>query len=544
MRKKTFFTKIAALALSAAMLAGSALAVSAADLTIDSTHQGTLQIKKLQSGDQALPIEGVKFQYGKVGSFEQVSVEADGDGNTNSIKSVTGFSFDTAAAELETILSDESKVGSDKKIEPITTTDQGTKIYDGKKIQEAFDALFNTANAEQDQTTVKALASTVFDATGSDGLTNKVNVEHGLYLVVETEAPSEVVELHKPFLVSVPIWGTVTEGDQSSEGWVYDVIAQPKNDYISEVPEPEKTMDGNADNLSAAIGDEHVFTISSTVPEGSLEKFVFADTMSDGLTYVGELTVVGKDSNGTDVPLTSGTEYTVTAEPQTQTGGSLEITFDVAEIKDYTQIIATYKAKLNEKAFIDVSGTGNMDNKNTFEVLYSNNPTAEKPIKEVTIDTYGFTLAKKNEEDQNLAGVTFKLYKEVTNNGVTEFKPVSFYTAIDANSGTVTGSLVSENTTASNGILDFYGLEKGTYYLEETKTAEGYNLLKERVKITVDENTTLNGVDITIVNTKGFTLPETGGMGTILITVFGVIMVCGAGVLLAAYSRKNKGNKA
>ena len=118
------------------------------------------------------------------------------------------------------------------------------------------------------------------------------------------------------------------------------------------------------------------------------------------------------------------------------------------------------------------------------------------------------------------------------------------------------------------------GLANGEYYLVETKTASGYNLLKAPVKVTlsiqetttwtdtyiydesgnmlkhtVDKKTTTfkdgdevsDGVHtITVVNRKGFDLPTTGGFGTLLFSGIGVLLVvAGVGVLLSL-KKKNR----
>lgn len=111
----------------------------------------------------------------------------------------------------------------------------------------------------------------------------------------------------------------------------------------------------------------------------------------------------------------------------------------------------------------------------------------------------------------------------------------------------MTGNAVTEVTTGDDGQANFYGLKAGTYYLEEIKAPEGYNILKDRVEIVVSEDTTVfvegeETADITIVNTKGFTLPTTGGMGTTIFTIGGVILMAGAAVLIIRMNRKEREN--
>ncbi|MEF2837784.1 MAG: LPXTG cell wall anchor domain-containing protein, partial [Oscillospiraceae bacterium] len=45
---------------------------------------------------------------------------------------------------------------------------------------------------------------------------------------------------------------------------------------------------------------------------------------------------------------------------------------------------------------------------------------------------------------------------------------------------------------------------------------------------------------LTVVNTRGFDLPETGDHGTMMITVFGILVMAGAaGILWIATRKKN-----
>ena len=119
--------------------------------------------------------------------------------------------------------------------------------------------------------------------------------------------------------------------------------------------------------------------------------------------------------------------------------------------------------------------------------------------------------------------------------------------------------------TKDNGKIIIKGLEAGTYYLKETKTEKGYTLLANPVKIeineTPDETTgttfseckvdgnSANKVEITensgnyyfaftVQNNKGFNLPATGGMGTYLFTIGGLVIMAGAVFLLITFKKK------
>ena len=104
---------------------------------------------------------------------------------------------------------------------------------------------------------------------------------------------------------------------------------------------------------------------------------------------------------------------------------------------------------------------------------------------------------------------------------------------------------------ASTGTVTFTGLGAGTYTIKESKTPAGYNTIapitftltfNAETKTFVSDNNKVvvgvdNKLDTTIVNEKGATLPETGGMGTTLFYVIGGVLVLAAVVLLVTKRR-------
>ena len=99
---------------------------------------------------------------------------------------------------------------------------------------------------------------------------------------------------------------------------------------------------------------------------------------------------------------------------------------------------------------------------------------------------------------------------------------------------------VTECTTGEDGKILMYGLSYGTYYIVETKAPGGYNLLTEPVAVEINGESHLEESVVTVYNTK-FLLPETGGMGTGLFTVFGLVCIGGALVISVTCLRKKEG---
>ena len=193
--------------------------------------------------------------------------------------------------------------------------------------------------------------------------------------------------------------------------------------------------------------------------------------------------------------------------------------------------------------------------------------------------------------DQLMPGVTFALYRKVEdaewNNGdkvtiagqeYTKTRAVPGVTAVKlglATNENETWVLIChdakgrelEATTDKNGIVEYKGLPSGTYKFIETKTLDKYNLLTSPVdaKLSLsytttwkdtskyDENGNLtnhksgtvkyeNGdpkAVIRVVNRSGFTLPVTGGFGTLLFSGIGVLLVLAGVAVLFSMKKKN-----
>ena len=118
-------------------------------------------------------------------------------------------------------------------------------------------------------------------------------------------------------------------------------------------------------------------------------------------------------------------------------------------------------------------------------------------------------------------------------------------------------------TTPVNGKIVVLGLDKGTYYLRESKAPSGYNSLHTAVSIEAGVGTTefyvyanSNGVvadvqaeDATyaenmyritrtvVENSRGFELPSTGGEGTVTLITIGTLLAIGFAVFLITHKK-------
>ena len=96
----------------------------------------------------------------------------------------------------------------------------------------------------------------------------------------------------------------------------------------------------------------------------------------------------------------------------------------------------------------------------------------------------------------------------------------------------LTGDKVSVVTTAKDGAAVIYGLEEGEYYLVEIQAPKGYNLLSYPVSVVLNQSSHLEKNVVEVANSNTFKLPETGGIGTTIFTVGGVLLIAAAVVIL------------
>ncbi|HEM6121224.1 TPA: isopeptide-forming domain-containing fimbrial protein [Streptococcus suis] len=81
--------------------------------------------------------------------------------------------------------------------------------------------------------------------------------------------------------------------------------------------------------------------------------------------------------------------------------------------------------------------------------------------------------------------------------------------------------------SSKDGKFEVKGLKEGTYYLKETKAPEGYALPSDTIQFTVNRGSWGAGEEVNTTNfqqvkNKKITIPQTGGIGTVVFTVVGL----------------------
>ena len=458
-----------------------------------------------------------------------------------------------------------------------------------------------TANA----TTVKnALEAAVKNGgvamteTDTAGHTFADQMEQGLYLVVETRVPENVTSTCNPFFVSLPM--TTIDGT----AWNYDVTVYPKNQTGN--PTLEKTVreaknstgknngsltditDGYAHTATASVGNTVDYQIISTLPTitskaSALTEYTFMDTLSKGIKYNKNDVVIEffRDAGCTDKIATwdeSTGKFAVGYDDAANTMTIRMTDTGLSEINEaatvYTDSVKrgysdctmriSYAATLTADAKM-----GDTDNPNEVELTWRRtNNTYFDTLKDCChVYTYGVDVLKRfSDNGGNMKNVKFRLHNDTDDCYIiADLKDGIYYAKGFA-------AKKSDATTFipnAQGHIVIKGLEDDAYSLAEIATDRGYVLLKETVKIVIKtaENgrcekcgaklltasATVNGKDVTmtdgnaivpltVVNNPGFDLPKTGGYGTWMFTIGGVVLL-GAAAFIVVKSRKHKGEQ-
>ena len=418
--------------------------------------------------------------------------------------------------------------------------------------------------------------------TNDNGKITVDGLSQGTYRFIETDRGTNngyIMDGDTVYMFTGGSDGSITY-DNKTENNITITVKNEKPDMTKQVKERDK--ESWKQDADYNVGDMVPYKITIDVPSNitKLKEFTLTDTPNNLEDDINSVEV-----KYGDVTLEKDANYTIAKD--NDGGKGFKIAFVTSTMEAYAgkKIVVTYNAKLLDSAVTTTAG-----NPNTAKLEYSNkilpdtddgsNPNkpgepGKDAIKDTaTVYTFKLQINKKanSAEGKNLAGVKFDLYKEVAE-GTTGAASTEDVKAAGLDTNKTWMKIAADLTTDENGTVEKSGLANGTYYLVETKTKEGYNLLKAPVEVilniaytttTKDEyvidteggktlvkheitktefnegTATSNGTHTEIIiNKKGFTLPTTGGMGTVLFSIAGFALMAGAAFVLLKGRRKD-----
>lgn len=147
------------------------------------------------------------------------------------------------------------------------------------------------------------------------------------------------------------------------------------------------------------------------------------------------------------------------------------------------------------------------------------------------------TVTKVDSTNSNITLANAEFYVTKTTGTGTDEKTV--YYSYDNQNGTTwvdTQDGATKLTSGEDGTFIIHGLEDGQYELVEVKAPDGYQLPTSNFTFSVNNGvvnyvssgTASGNTNVTVTNTTGTELPETGGAGTNFLTIGGLLLMAAA----------------
>lgn len=482
-------------------------------------------------------------------------------------------------------------------VEPVYTNEgfekyqkvSNNKVSIANPVKPTVEEIVNIAKGIADGT-ISGLESVTLTRNAQSGDYTNDQAGAGYWVVLVT---GNVNKVYNPMLAGVyySVEGSGSSNElkneaiDASQKWILNsVTAHDKSIDVAQTVSKKiansdaKKLDGT-DSIKGddiAIGDVAQFEVKATIPKYtkaySQVTFKITDTLDS--TFKSPTNVkVFVDNGSVSATDDKAKTYTVTI-----VANEITIDFDSAFAlsKAGSEVKLTYNAELDNDA-----NTNFVPNVNTVKVTYTKDPTTTTTNSK-TVDTeehktyhYTFELGGEVNGSETDKTTIFKKTGEEIVNGETKYNPLPGAEFTLTRVDKVNEKYVYTALSDANGSLNFKGLEAGRYTLKETKAPNGYSLNSTvfNVNITAkyNEDGTLNnykvevkkdgeetGAEFTytkngenivigndtpyeIKNTKLSSLPSTGGMGTYLFTIVGVVlMTCAAGAFFVSRRKTNK----
>lgn len=432
---------------------------------------------------------------------------------------------------------------------------------------------------------------------GTDG-TVSMTLEPGYYLfLVATKAENDKIyqpvtafvqvknEKVSVYAAGTEITETLNVAFKSTTGPV--IKMQVKDDSL--------TPPAWKDTAAGKVGEEMDFYIQVTTPaykgKANLTTLDLEDTLA-GLEYVAGSVGVYTTQ---DIATASAVADAVTVDAGAYIAGNQKVTFklnyrNVCDATGAVSVYVHYKAVVKAEAAVKDAVTSGSA---VLKYATSVEPTVVKTTAATTatVYTYAFSLAKTSDEDiegstgkKPLTNAGFTLYSDAgmanavsmikeTDGAETYYRPA---TTAEITAGTGIVTEMAADLGADHNTLLVRGLDAATYYLKETKIPSGYYAPKggfavqltgdrEAVSETLNgklaaassftatnaiDNVLLNGtasvngteqnrLDASLKNSSTPVLPTTGGVGTVMFTVVGLLCM-GAALWFFLFARRRR----
>ena len=366
----------------------------------------------------------------------------------------------------------------------------------------------------------------VTDAAAVAQLAKAYAVEKSLTTDVQVTAGAGAVEVDSGYYLLVPANGPcgvimVEPGEAASVEEKTTATGHP----VVEKRVFEDSTSTYKETNSVDIGQ--VIKFQTTITAGvSAENYILHDEMDDHIEYTNEFVLL-RDGN----PLPQENNYEIVnnpkaADPDLECNCTFHVVFLEGLLKNLNEgakIIVQYTGKLKPGA-----DTATAHNNKTW-VTYANGVPTNESV--TATATFKVTVNKVDKSGNKLENAGFMLRDNI-----------GLYYTEDGNGNVSWGPKENATTKTTNeeGVAVFYGLDAENFILEETVVPDGYTGFTETpVGTKVGDQGDGKDAEVTVTNTLGKELPETGGIGTTVFYVVGGLLVVCAVALLFVFKRRN-----
>lgn len=442
-------------------------------------------------------------------------------------------------------------------------------------------ALRTFAQNLEDKTFPGTSAATEFTTSTADNANVKTFSVPGIWFLKDVTSPAADKESFSlPIVTPTSIAGTDIDGTVTVKNVIPTISKHLANADGTYNKEP-----------SFSVGDTVYYTLETTVPYytgySTMRVFKIKDTASSAISSVVDGTATGVKVERLmvgDVALKAGTDYSVSYAPTTDTDE--KYTNGVDTVIDLGKYVNQSEGatKLNEGAKVTVLVTATLDvdaklsdptdikgNPNKDSLTWSHNPnnTSDEqtiPGNEVNVYSYKFNIEKTAKDMATKlsdAKFTIKAGNSYLGYENGAWKILTTTPTKDTQGGAEAGVF----TTDTEGVINFDGLDAGTYEIEEIVPPNDYTAVSlPKFNFTVsatvnandpegqktitavscakdakntDSRVSVDSSTIKIWNAKNLTeLPMTGDLGIkVFVTVGVLLMAAGAAFALSARMR-------
>ena len=442
-------------------------------------------------------------------------------------------------------------------------------------------ALRTFAQNLEDKTFPGTSAATEFTTSTADNANVKTFSVPGIWFLKDVTSPAADKEsFSMPIVTPTSIAGTDIDGTVTVKNVIPTISKHLANADGTYNKEP-----------SFSVGDTVYYTLETTVPYytgySTMRVFKIKDTASSAISSVVDGTATGVKVERLmvgDVALKAGTDYSVSYAPTTDTDE--KYTNGVDAVIDLGKYVNRSEGatKLNEGAKVTVLVSATLDvdaklsdptdikgNPNKDSLTWSHNPnnTSDEqtiPGNEVNVYSYKFNIEKTAKDMATKlsdAKFTIKAGNSYLGYENGAWKILTTTPTKDTQGGAEAGVF----TTDTEGVINFDGLDAGTYEIEEIVPPNDYTAVSlPKFNFTVsatvnannpegqktitavscakdakntDSRVSVDSSTIKIWNAKNLTeLPMTGDLGIkVFVTVGVLLMAAGAAFALSARMR-------